>query len=305
MAENLESRIIDLITQKGPLTGAELRASISEDHLRLWQACRQCESLATMRIGTRYMRLDRRIEGYACLSPSILREFLSYSVVGLVDSVEAIQARAYEIDAHTKAVSKQKLELAQTIAASIRNQCGSTWNNDIGVCFIIAGDIVYQMAHDVPRPEQSTGKLVKGSDIDLVVVLEDGAPDDLARCLDDAIYREKYRLLSTPAIREEIDYVVKKMSKVQEQLQFDTFKRMVACKILGEGRLLYGSESFFQEIQISLVNSGAAEKLAALEKNAHVFRERAEKYLLQAAPGEAIKESLYLFYPHEESEEYE
>ena len=34
------------------------------------------------------------------------------------------------------------------------------------------------MAHDVPRPERSTGELVKGSDIDLVVVLEDGASDD-------------------------------------------------------------------------------------------------------------------------------
>jgi len=36
----------------------------------------------------------------------------------------------------------------------------------------IAGDIVYNMAHNVPCPERSTGKLVKGSDMHIVVVVD-------------------------------------------------------------------------------------------------------------------------------------
>jgi len=35
------------------------------------------------------------------------------------------------------------------------------------------------MAHDAPRPERSTGKLVKGSDMDLVVVVDDLFPKEL------------------------------------------------------------------------------------------------------------------------------
>jgi hypothetical protein len=47
-----------------------------------------------------------------------------------------------------------------------------------------------------------------------------------------------------PHVREEIDYVVKDLDRVREQMRFDTFKRMVACKILQEGIFLYGGKTF-------------------------------------------------------------
>ncbi len=305
MADDLENRIIEFIQQKGPLTGLELKEAFTEDNLILWQTCMRSKSLAIERIGTQYMRLDRRIDGYACLSPSILREFLSYSVIGLAGHSAAIAQKAQDIAAHIELISKHKLELAHRIVSNVRKQCGGVWREDLDICFIIAGDIVYNMAHDVPRPERSTGKLVRGSDIDLIVILEDNAPDELIKCLDDAIYSEKYRLLTSPAFREEIDYVIKKLCLVKEQIQFDTFKRMIACKILGEGHLLYGSETFFAELKDLLKTNGVSDKLVSLENQARVFRENAEAYLLHADPGEAQKESLYLFYPHEESEEFE
>jgi hypothetical protein len=40
-------------------------------------------------------------------------------------------------------------------------------------CFIIAGDVVFGMAHAEPRPEASTGELVKGSDLDIIVIADD------------------------------------------------------------------------------------------------------------------------------------
>jgi len=53
------------------------------------------------------------------------------------------------------------------------------------------------------------GRLVRGSDIDLVVILNDDVPDDLIKTLDNALYQEKYRFLKSPSINEEVDYVVK------------------------------------------------------------------------------------------------
>ena len=184
MIANLESKIVDHIKQKGPLTGSELKASFNEDSLILWQTCMRSKKLVTTRIGTRYLRLDRRIDGFACLSPSILREFLSYSVMGLVDNPDTVSKKVYEIASHIETVSKNKLELAYSIVSNIRKQFGGIWEDNLHICFIIAGDIVYNMAHDVPRPEQSTGKLVNGSDLDLVVVLEDGASDDFIKSLE-------------------------------------------------------------------------------------------------------------------------
>lgn len=305
MAVNLEKKIIDYIKRKGPLTGLELKESFKEDSLMLWQTCMRTKKLVKTRIGTRYMRLDRRLDEFACLSPSILREFLSYSVMGLVDNPDLISKKVNEITSHIEMVSKYKLELAYSIVSNIKKQLDEIWGDNLQVSFIIAGDIVYNMAHDVPRPEQSTGKLVKGSDIDLVVVLEDGASEDFINNLDKAIYGEKYRILTSPSFREEIDYVIKKVSKVREQLQFGTFKEMIACKILEEGHLLYGSEDIFNEIKTLLKKHGVTEKLGELEKKAQIFRKNAEEYLLYADPDMAKIESLYLFYPHEESEEFE
>jgi hypothetical protein len=172
------------------------------------------------------------------------------------------------------------------------------------VCFIIAGDIVYNMAHDVPRPERSTGKLVRGSDMDLVVIAGESFPPPLMSRLDDAIYQEKYRLLVTPHIREEVDYVVKNMQRVQEQLAFDTFKRMVACKIMYEGTLLYGSEQIFHRVKSLLRDRGVTSKLRAMEKQALLFRNEASG-LLDEGPEKSEQNEAHLFYPAEESEEFE
>ncbi len=123
--------------------------------------------------------------------------------------------------------------------------------------------------------------------------------------LDDAIYNEKYRLLITPHLREEIDYVVKNLDRVREQVKFDTFKHMVACKILEEGTLLYGSDGIFHTIKTMLREHGVIQKLNVLEKRTEVFRKNAEQVLLMEEPSKIKEESLYLFYPTEESEEFE
>jgi hypothetical protein len=302
---HMETEILELIKTDGPLKGSEIHDAIRGDGIALWETCNRSDKLTIRRIGTRYLRLDRRVEGFARLSPSILREFLTYSVIGKADDPAPIEEKARERIAHVEAVSKAKLELAYRVISGIANDIDSLGLRNHPVCFIIAGDIVYNMGHDVPRPERSTGKLVQGSDIDLVVIATDDFPDDLLQRLDNAIYQEKYRLLIAPHVSEEIDYIVKKMHRVQAQLRFDTFKHMVACKIMNEGTLLYGSEKLFAHIKTLLHRSGVREKLYVLERRARTFRKTAESLLLWGDSKEATADTRNLFYPTEESEEFE
>ncbi len=301
----LEKEILQLIHEKGPLTGSELEEATGEEGLPLWRACRLSPALSVRTVGTRYLRLDRRVKGFARLSPSILREFLTYSVIGLSGDPRSVALRAQALISHIEEVSRWKSQLAYNVISALADRFvhGTILNEH--ACFILAGDIVYNMAHDVPRPERSTGKLVRGSDMDLVVIVDDFFPPELIGPLDECIYQEKYRLFITPHIREEIDYIVKDFNRVREQLRFDTFKHMVACKILEEGAFLFGSEVIFETLKSLLRDYGLLDKLRAMEKQAQLFRIRAEEFLLREEPERMGESGSYLFYPVEESEEFE
>ena len=73
-----------------------------------------------------------------------------------------------------------------------------------------------------------------------------------------------------PHLKEEIDYIIKKLNRVREQVRFETFKHMVACKILHEGTLLYGSEYLFSTVKGMLREHGIVSKLNELEKHARI-----------------------------------
>ena len=301
----MEKEIISVLEEKGPLTGAEILHALGDDALLLWRACKLSQNMAIQTVGCRYLRLDSKIEGFARLSPSILREFLTYSVVGFPWDQGSLVRKANEIASHIKEVSKAKLELANSIFSAVLSRL----ENDVIIkeraCILIAGDIVYGMAHDVPRPERSTGKLVKGSDMDLVVVVDDLFPKELMERMDETIFREKQKVLMTPHLREEMDYVVKDLARVREQMEFDTFKRMVACKILQESTLLFGNQDLFKAIKSMLLEQGITEKLMRMEDQAKIFRRDAEATLLREDPEKIKTKSLDLFYPAEESEEFE
>jgi hypothetical protein len=301
----LKKKILQLIREKGPLTGSELLEATDEDGLPLWRACRLSPEISVQTVGTRYLRLDRRVKGYARLSPSILREFLTYSVVGLSEDPHSVAFRAQILISHIEEVSRSKAQLAYDVISSLADRFVHGTILSEHACFILAGDIVYNMAHDVSRPERSTGKLVRGSDMDLVVIVDDFFPPELIGLLDETIYQEKYRLFITPHIREEIDYIVKDFNRVREQLRFDTFKHMVACKILEEGAFLFGSQDIFQTLKSLLRDYGLLEKMRAMEKEAQIFRTRAEEFLLREDPEKLGESGSYLFYPVEESEEFE
>ena len=300
---DVKARLIEVIKEMGPLTGSELTSHFDMDPLFLLRECRLSSALEVQIIGTRYLRLDRRIEGFARLSPSILREFLTYSVVGLSDDPVPLRVKAGDLTKKIEVISRSKCDLAFNIVSSLMTRL--EYGSKEKACFIIAGDIVFNMAHDVPRPERSTKKMVQGSDMDIVVVVKDEYAEELMGRIDEEIYKEKYSLLISPYNKEEIDYIVKSVSRVREQLKFDTFKHMVACKILCEGTFLFGNEELFNRIKQMLMEEGISNKILEMEENALQFRRKAEERLLGKDPEKALQDNEYLFYPTEESEEFE
>ncbi len=299
-----EESVILLVNEHGPLTGAEIHAAVGGDFFDLWRVCMLSSSLQVRRTGRRFVRLDRRVEGLARLSPSILREFMTYSVIGLKDDPASLERKAEEMITNIRLISRRKKQLAAEAVSDILSGLDGKIPME-RMCVILAGDIVYEMAHNVPRPERSTGRLAKGSDLDLVFVLDDKVSDSAALELDEEIYRVKFRYLTNPALLEEIDYVVKKMTKVHRQAAFDSFKHMVACKILDEGYLLHGSSELFQEIREILSRSGASKKLLQMRERAEKFGNQSLKFFLDPDLISLPSEKTHLFYSTDEFEEFE
>ena len=293
--------LAELLAARGPLTGAELAAAGGfADVLDLWRAC-HAPGLVLRRTGRRYLRLDSAVDGFARLSPSIRREFLTYTLVGLESQLAALEARAAELERKIAAISREKIDLARESICMALGGLPDEPRLLRSAAFLIAGDVTYQMAHRVPRPEKSSGRMVRGSDLDVIAVVSDDLPEDACRALDDAIYRQKHYLLTHPDHQEEIDYVLKPLAKVRQQLACDRFEHMVACKILCECRLLYGSPFLYAEILKLVDASGARAKLDALRAAAETERAEAERILLD--PAACAKNHLHLFYTREESEE--
>jgi hypothetical protein len=161
--------------------------------------------------------------------------------------------------------------------------------------------VVYDMSHTVSRPEKSTGEMVRGSDLDIIVVTEDDLDPRIIRSLDQAIHKRKHQLLVND--REEIDYLIKSLSRVREQLKFDIFSSMVASKILDEGQLLYGNPAVYQTVKNLIIEYGIPERLSGMAQQAANSRALAEAQLLDVSAEKEHSEYLNLFYTHAEEDE--
>jgi len=299
----IEDKVIEILKERKPLTGRELWNESQIDELLLWRICHQSQRIASKIVGRRYLRFDRAVKDYARLSPSIKREFLTYTVCGLKENSKEIEKKAKNLRQEIRETSNKKYNLAKKIISEIVKSDEQREEIEENVCFIIAGDIVYNMAHLEPRPEKSSGELVRGSDLDIVVITEDKLPKRIIEGLDNKIYREKHRYLFDPNFREEIDYIIKDISKTKEQLNFNSLERMIATKLLYEGKLLFGSRQMFENIKKMLLERKIDAKLAELEKKARINRLAAISFLLEGGDKPLIPEWMHLFYTQEEAEE--
>ena len=292
--------VLRVLRERGPMTGRELYETVGLDVFPLWRFCRKSAEITTRRVSKRYLRFDREVAGYARLSPSLQREFLTYTVVGLRGDEDRIEERARALEEKIRQASEEKLRLARKVAEKVVSRLPNK-DTDIvlrDACFIIGGDVPLGMAHTDPRPEPSTGKLVSGSDLDIVIITAMDFPEDIARALDEEMYREKYRLLRGPHNRVEVDYLIKDLGRVEEQAKLRRFEDYVACKIIMESRFLLGSRKLYSEVRALMERSSVPRKLRDLRRLAAKNRRRAEKTLLSR--DEIMEEDMKLFATTEE-----
>jgi predicted nucleotidyltransferase len=293
----------EFLALHGPCTGAELLSLTGWEVFPLWKACCTQPGVVVQRVGRRFLRLDKEVEGYARLSPSIRREFLTYTVVGRAEQEEQIAARGLALQHEFVRISRHKRQVAHDAIQRVVESSPNRERLRAHLCYVIAGDVVYGMAHAVERPEPSTGRLVRGSDLDVVIVADEEATPEEREALDAALYREKWNMLALPELREELDYIVKDVPKVLEQLQFDDFRHKIACKILHEGELLYGSPELFVRLKRLVGEFGIPQRLARLEERAVQQREIAEAQLAERPEMEHDPAWQHLFFTSEEREE--
>jgi hypothetical protein len=290
--------VLRALREKGPLVGRELYEATGLGIFDLWRFCKKSKEVALKRVSRRYLRFDREIKGYARLSPSLQREFLTYTVVGLKGDEERLKERALALREEIRRASREKLSMAGDVLERVVARLPERGYVLENACFIIGGDVPIGMAHSDPRPEPSTGRLVSGSDLDIVVITAPGFPEQLAEALDEEIYREKYRLLKQPRGRVEIDYVIKDLGKVEEQARLRSFEDHVACKIIEESRLLLGSSALYEKVRGIMRRNSVPLKLRELRKLAAKNRRKAEKILLSRE--EISEEDMKLFATSEE-----
>ncbi len=296
--------VASVLAERGPLTGADLHAAVGGEVFGLWKACRNDDDFRLRRIGRRYLRLDRTVEGFARLSPSILREFLTYTVVGLPGQDEAIEAAATALEKRTVRISRLKRRTAERFTTEVMSIAGVPRDSE-HVCVLIAGDVVYGMSHDVARQESSTGGRVDGSDLDLVVLASDDAPESLVEALDEAIRQRKWLYLRNPMVREEVDYIVKRFSRLEEQVGFDTFPHQVACKVFDEAEFLAGNRALHEAGRRLLAERGVLDRLREMEQRAAERRVGYEEYLRGIEGDSLPPETKQQFYTDDEDAEFE
>lgn len=273
------SEITKILEERGALLGRELLAEVSMDAFELWRACRRSREIRIKRLGRRYIRFDRKAKNHTRLSPSIQREFTTYSLLALSGDAQ-LDARAEELKEKIRSVSSKKLGIAKKVITEVVEslpEIKHEINNN--VCFIIGGDVALGMAHDEPRPERSTGEMVAGSDLDVVAIADDKISKNALKRLDAALHDAKHLLLRQPQ-KEELDYIIKKLSKVERQARFDSFENRIACKIINESKFLCGSRKLYKAAKEIMKRSKVPEKLRRLHREAANNRAEAERYLL-------------------------
>ena len=294
-------RQIELPDTGGPWTGKELAERYALDLFTLWKTVTLQSGWDMRTVGKRYIRFDRSVAGYARLSPSLVREFLNYTVTGPAGQPDKLEERVRILDAGRLRISREKRQLAEAIVRYAVDRLEAADAIRTHSCFLLGGDVAYGMAHSEPRPEHRTGEIVRGSDLDIVVV-HDGLPETILESLDEALLERKAFLLRQPAYREEVDYLIKDLPRVEEQLRFDVFESMIASKILHEAIFLYGSTALHDRIRAMLDERGLPDRLEQMRVRAEHERAAARKRLLRQ--DELHGPDASLFRASEEADEF-
>lgn len=300
--EALKAAIHDDLRKHGPMLGKELcERHPDKPYLAMWQACYSDLSIQISHFSRYYLRYDITREDLVRLSPSILRDFLSFTLFSMPGQRDAVIARQVGLSNHHREISLQKIRIAQTLLLDI---LGWLPPEEVPkLCAFIAGDLSYFLGHDEPRKVKQTGDLVNGSDIDIIIV-HDGLDEDAVRRIDADMLTAKQFYLRSPMHRHEVDYICKPLSRMYDQFAYSDIHEKIASKIVYESLFLAGSLELYGRIRDEMEASGARLKIEDDFDEGLARRKSAMQTLLRCDPDDLDDNIESLFYFSQERIEF-
>jgi len=112
----LQQRVIGFIAENGPQLGKELALALPDvPVLALWQACYRSEAFHMSHFASYYLRFDVTRDDQVRLSPSILRDFMSFTLFGLPGQREQMIERQGTLANMHREISREKIAVAQLV----------------------------------------------------------------------------------------------------------------------------------------------------------------------------------------------
>jgi len=249
-----------------------------------------------------FRQLLPSLRHHARLSPSILRDFLSFTLFGLPGQREQMIERQGLLSNTHREVSREKLAVAQAALRSLFLKPPRELRSQ--VCAFIAGDLAYYLAHNEPCEHAATGEMLKGSDIDIVIFLQDSVPEEVKSQIDAEMTSLKFYYMRHPDHRHEIDFICKRQSVMQRQFGYADIHDKIASKIAWESMFLAGSLTLYMDIREAMTRTGV-DKLIE-EDFDHALRDRknAMRTLLSFEGDILDGETRSLFYFSQERVEF-
>jgi len=257
---NVESEIQKILKSDGPSTGAQLSEKLPDiSDIAIWRACYGSSQIRVRNCARYYLRYDITRGNQLRLSPSILRDFLTFSLVYLTEQLVDIVEGGTMLANRFRTISLKKLSWAREALLQLDDELQEVLYEHCVV--FLSGDIAYYLAHETKRTHSQLGVEVNGSDIDIVIVTNRGAPPDKIARIESQLLTTKKIYLMTPHIREELDFIVKPIDTMLGQLAYGDIHQKIASKILYESYFLMGRVDIYQTLMRHLKLSGTWDKI--------------------------------------------
>ena len=300
---SLKSEISSLVGFYGPMLGKELHEHLPDvELLKLWQACFTSSDLQLSQFSRYYLRYDIMRDDYIRLSPSILRDFLSFTLFSQDSQRDAILERLIRLSNRHREISRWKTHLARNVLADVFAELAI--EDAQHVCAFIAGDLAYFLGHNEPREIEALGEMVRGSDLDIIII-HDGLTGEKVEQINQRMLMAKNYMIRNPNLRQELDFIVKSQDRMFGQFAYETIQQKIASKIAYESMFMAGSIRLYTEVMEELRRSGTQDRIDADFEKGLSDRAAATTQLLRTDPESLDKNTRSLFYFSQERIEFE
>jgi hypothetical protein len=219
----------------------------------------------------------------------------------LPDQRELMIERQGTLSNTHREISKQKIAVAQDVMSNLLVQMPREVRANL--CAFIAGDLAYFLAHNEPREHAGIGEMIKGSDIDIIVIHQD-LSEEIVAGIENEMSSLKNFYLRHPNHRHEIDFIVKSRAKMERQFRYTDIHDKIASKIAYESMFLGGSLPLYMNVRDTMKRTGVDELIEMDFAHALQDRKNAMRALLAHTSGELDDETRSLFYFSQERVEF-